>query len=480
MKRLGLVLLAACTPVTYEAATPKWVDDTTSIEPKTPTPIADSYRDVAATIIRTARTDRGAFKKLAELTDKIGNRLSGTAALDKAIAWAAQAMKTDGLDVHTEKVMVPHWSRGTEMGSIVSPVGRDLHLLALGGSVPTPAGGVTAPVVVVHDWKELDTKAERIKGAIVVYNVPMPAYSEEEGSGYGKTVGYRMDGASQAAKHGAIAALVRSVTAHSLRSPHTGAMHYDPAQPKIPTAAISVEDAELIDRLTDKGPVDVFLRLDTQQLADAESANVIGELRGRDKPDEIVVIGAHIDSWDVGQGAQDDGAGVVTMMHALATLKRLGFTPRRTIRVVLYTNEENGVRGGKTYAEQHATELPNTVLALESDSGGFQPTGFTVGDKDDAAAARVRLRIADIATLLHDIGATNVKAGGGGTDISPMQAGGVPQVGLEVDAKTYFDYHHSEADTLDKVDPQDLSDMVAAAAVLAYVAADMPDRVDAP
>jgi len=289
-----------------------------------------------------------------------------------------------------------------------------------------------------------------------------------------------MEGASQAAKRGAIAALVRSVTAHSLRSPHTGAMHYDPAQPKIPTAAISVEDAELVDRLAAKGPVNLFVRLDTQQLADAESANVIGELRGREKPDEVVVIGAHIDSWDVGQGAQDDGAGVVTMMQALATLKQLGLTPRRTIRVVLYTNEENGVRGGKTYAEQHAAELPKTVLALESDSGGFPPVGFTVGHKDAEAGARARARIADIASLLHEVGATTVKAGGGGTDISPMQSGGVPQVGLSVDGKTYFDYHHSEADTLDKVQPQDLADMVAAAAVLAYVAADMPDRVDAP
>ncbi|HSD86079.1 MAG TPA: M20/M25/M40 family metallo-hydrolase [Kofleriaceae bacterium] len=481
MRRLAFVLLAAaCAPATYEAPTPKWVDDTTSIEPKGPTPIADRYREVAATIIDTARKDRGAYKKLSELTDKVGNRLSGSPALDKAILWAAQTMQADGLDVRTEKVMVPHWWRGTEMASVVSPVARDLHVLALGGSVSTPVGGMTAPVVVVHDWAELDTKREQIKGAIVVYNVPMPAYSEEEGSGYGKTVEYRMEGASQAAKRGAICALVRSVTAHSLRSPHTGAMHYDPAQPRIPTAAISVEDAELIDRLAEKGPVNLYVRLDTQQLPDAESANVIGELRGREKPDEVVVIGAHIDSWDVGQGAQDDGAGVVTMMQALATLKQLGLTPRRTIRVVLYTNEENGVRGGKTYAEQHAGELGKTVLALESDSGGFPPVGFTVGHKDSDAGARARTRIADIASLLHEVGATTVKAGGGGTDISPMQASGVPQVGLSVDGKTYFDYHHSEADTLDKVQPQDLADMVAAAAVLAYVVADMPDRVDAP
>jgi Zn-dependent M28 family amino/carboxypeptidase len=483
--KLALVLvvsLGACAPVAYEAPPPPWVADTSSFGPPSAqaSTLADRYREVAQKIVAAGRASRGAYDKLSQLTDTIGHRLSGEPSLDKAIAWAAQTMKDEGLEVHTEKVMVPHWQRGAEDAEITAPVARPLHVIGLGGTVGTPKGGVAGPVVVVHDWKELEARKAQVKGAIVVYNVPMPAYSEDEGSGYGKTVEYRMEGASQAAKRGAICALVRSVTAHSLRSPHTGAMHYDPAQPKIPTAAISVEDAELIDRLAAKGPVNVYVRLDTQQLPDAESANVIGELRGREKPDEVVVIGAHIDSWDVGQGAQDDGAGVVTMMQALATLGQLGLTPRRTIRVVLYTNEENGVRGGKTYAEQHAAELPNTVLAVESDSGGFPPVGFTVGHKDPEAAARARARIADIASLLHEVGATTVKAGGGGTDISPMQAGGVPQVGLSVDGKTYFDYHHSEADTLDKVQPQDLADMVAAAAVLAYVVADMPDRVDAP
>jgi Zn-dependent M28 family amino/carboxypeptidase len=251
----------------------------------------------------------------------------------------------------------------------MSPISRDLHLLALGGSVATPKPGLTAPVVVIHNWDELEAKAEQVKGAIVVYDVAMPAYSEEEGSGYGKTVEYRTQGASRAAKKGAVAALVRSVTAHSLGTPHTGAMHYDDNVPKIPTAAIAVEDAELIDRLASKGPTTIWLRLDTQTFPDAESANVIGEIKGSTNPDEIVVIGAHLDSWDVGQGAHDDGAGVVTMMQALQTLAKLGLHPRRTIRVVLFTNEENGLRGGKGYAEQHAKELPNTVFALEADVG---------------------------------------------------------------------------------------------------------------
>jgi Zn-dependent M28 family amino/carboxypeptidase len=476
----SLLAIAACAPLSYEAPTPAWVNDTSTIQPKTPTPIADKYREVATTIVATARADRGAYAKLSELTDKIGNRLSGSAALDKAIVWGTDALKADGITVHTEKVMVPHWARGTQAAAVMSPISRDLHLLALGGSVATPKPGLTAPIVVVHNWDELDQKAKEIKGAIVVYNVPMPAYSETEGSGYGETVQYRGQGASRAAKYGAVAALVRSVTARSLGTPHTGAMSYTADVPKIPTAAIAVEDAELLDRLATKGPVTLWLRLDTETYPDAESANVIGELRGSINPDEVVVIGAHIDSWDVGQGAHDDGAGVVTMMQALQTLAKLGLHPRRTVRVVLFTNEENGLHGGKTYAEQHGSELGSTVLALESDSGGFAPRGFTVADKDPDALARIRTRLADISALLHDLGTMKITSSGGGADISPMQPAGVPQVGLDVDGRTYFDYHHTEADTLDKVKPQDLADMTAAIAVLAYVVADMPDRVDAP
>jgi carboxypeptidase Q len=477
-------LLMACTPPATMAPTPAWVIDTSAYGgASAPQPIVARYRDVAAKIITTARADRGAYKKLAYLTDQIGHRLAGSAALEKAIAWAAQAMKDDGLDVRTEKVMVPHWVRGHEEAAITSPMQRPLRLLTLGGSVATPKGGLTAPVVVVHDWKELDTKADQIKGAIVVYNVAMPAWSAERGSGYGSVVEYRWAAASRAAKHGAVAALVRSVTARSLSTPHTGSMGYDKDQPKIPAAAISIEDADLLDRLTGKGQVTVRLRLEPQQMPDAESANVIGELRGREKPDEVVVIGAHIDSWDVGQGAHDDGAGCVTMMQALRVLRDLGLTPRRTIRVVLFTNEENGTRGARAYAEQHKAELSKTVLALESDSGGFAPRGFGVEHKDPEAAKRMRARLTEVAALLAPVtpaGRMRVAEGHAGTDIQPMKPAGVPLVGLEVDNRTYFDYHHTEADTLDKVNPQDLADMVAAVAVLAFVVADLPDRVDAP
>jgi Zn-dependent M28 family amino/carboxypeptidase len=478
-----LAALAACVPPPVsEGKTPAWVADTSSYDPKPATassPIAERYRDVAAKIIAAARADRGAYAKLAELTDTIGHRLAGSPELDRAIAWATAAMQADGLAAHTEKVMVPHWVRGIEEGVIVAPVARPLHLLGLGGSVSTPKGGITAPVVVVHDWKELDAQPERCKGAIVLYDVAMPSYSEQKGAGYGDVVGYRTEGAMRAAKYGAVAALVRSVTAHSLDTPHTGAMRYEDGTPKIPTAAITVENAELIDRLARKGPVTLRLRLESQLLPDVESANVIGDLRGRDKPDELVVIGGHIDSWDVGQGAHDDGAGIVTMMQAAALLQRLGLQPRRTVRVVLFTNEENGVRGAKAYAEQHQAELGKTVLALESDGGGFSPRGFVVGAHDPAAAKRLHARMTEVASLLAPLGATRIIDGEHmGTDIAPMAPGGVPQIGLIVDGRLYFDIHHTDADTLDKVDPAQLADDVAAAAVLAYIAADAPERLD--
>jgi len=328
----------------------------------------------------------------------------------------------------------------------------------------------------------------------VLYDVAMPVWTEENGSGYGDVVQFRTKGPSRAGKLGAAAVLMRSVTARSLRTPHTGTLSYDDKLPKIPAAAVTVEDSLLLARLAEQSAVTVHLHLESQALPDAKSANVIGELRGRELPDEVVVIGGHIDSWDVGQGAHDDGAGIVTMMQALTTLRKLGLTPRRTIRVVLFTNEENGTKGAKAYAEAHAAELSKTVLAIESDSGGFSPKGFSISSASTAPSAgrpqelrpgaakseRAQARLAEIAALLAPLGATRVRTGHGGADIEPMEPGGVPTVGLEVDNRTYFDYHHSEADTLDKVDPQQLADDVAAVAVVAYIVADLPGRLDAP
>jgi len=500
-RAVALMMLIGCAPApSPRSTTPDWVSDTKSYgagpaASAKPTSVAaapvaaaagaksgtlaERYREPVGRIIAAAHADRGAYQKLAHLTDRIGNRLSGSPALDRAIAWAAQAMKDDGHDVHTEKVMVPHWVRGAEAAELTQPVARPLHVLGLGGTVATPKAGITAPVVVVHDWAELDAKQAQVKGAIVLYDVAMPKWTEDKGSGYGETVQYRGAGASRAAKYGAVAILMRSVTAHSLRTPHTGALVYADGVPKIPALAVTVEDSTLITRLAAEGPVTVHVRSEAQTLPDAVSANVIGELRGRDKPDEIVVIGGHIDSWDVGQGAHDDGAGAVTMMQALTTLRKLGLTPRRTIRVVLFTNEENGTRGGRAYAKDHAAELPNTVLAVESDSGGFAPRGFSVAAKPEVED-RVKARVADIGSLLASIGASRATIGHGGSDIGPLMPAGVPTLGLDTEGSTYFDIHHTDADTLDKVDPAALADDVAAVAALAYVVADMPDRIDAP
>jgi Zn-dependent M28 family amino/carboxypeptidase len=438
------------------------------------TPIADQYRDVASRILAAAQADTGAWQKLGHLTDRIGHRLSGSRSLDQAIEWAQAAMKADGHEgVRAEKVMVPHWVRGPESAALIAPVERPIAVLGLGGTVATPRRGLVAEVVVVRDFDEMEKRAEEVKGKIVLFNHPMPAYSEEKGPGYGEAVVYRGEGPARAAALKARGVLVRSVTARSLRSPHTGATHYAEGQKPIPAAAVSVEDAELISRLAAAGePVKLRLLLSGRRLPDAPSANVVAELRGREKPDEVVVISGHIDSWDVGQGAHDDGAGCVIAMQALTVLRKLGLTPRRTIRAVLFTNEENGLAGAHQYVTDHTAELPRHVMALEADSGAFQPRGFEV----EGSEAALR-QVTDIATLLEPIGGQRARAGHSGSDVGPMGVAGVPRLGLWMDRSTYFDYHHSEADTLDKVNPRDLALDVAAVAVIAYVVADMPERL---
>jgi carboxypeptidase Q len=438
------------------------------------TPIADQYRDVAGKIIAAAQADRDGWAKLSHLTDRIGHRLSGTRSLEQAVEWAVAAMKADGHEnVRAEKVMVPHWVRGAESAALVAPVERPVALIGLGGSGATPRKGLVADVIVIGDFAELEAKRAEVKGKIVLFNRPMGPYSDEKGPGYGAVVEYRGRGPSRAEKLGAKAALVRSLTSTSLRTPHTGSTRFEDGQKPIPSAAISLEDADLIARLVASGDrVRMRLLLSGRKLPDAPSANVIAELRGREKPDEVVVIGGHLDSWDVGQGAHDDGGGCVMAMQALTVLRKLGLKPRRTIRVVLFTNEENGLRGARQYATDHAAELPNHVMAMEMDSGVFHPRGFQVRAGDPTVA-----QLADIASLLRPIDGHRLEPGDGGADIGVLAGAGVPLVGLRMDVMRYFDYHHSEADTLDKIDPRDLALDVAAVAVMAYVVADMPERL---
>jgi carboxypeptidase Q len=443
--------------------------------------ITDEYRDVAQRIIRETRQRNEAFSKLQELCYTVGHRLSGSDNLERAIDWAVEAMRRDGQEnVRKQRVMVPRWVRGNESLTMLRPRKYDVPMLGLGGSVATPPGGIRAEVVVARDREALERMPEdRVRGKIVLFTHAMQPYTPQRGPGYGPAVRYRHGGAAWAAEKGAVACLIRSVTATSLRSPHTGSMGYGDAKNRIPGAAVTVEDAIMIDWLLSKGEkVEVELKMEARDEGMVPSANVIGELRGRELPDEVVVIGGHIDSWDVGQGAHDDGSGCVMSMEAINVLRHMNLIPRRTIRVVLFTNEENGTAGAEQYAEGHRGEMDRHVAAIEADSGGFRPTGFSCGVDDAGREAFAAAQMKAIVDLMRPLGTIEAHAGGGGgADVGKMKTYGVPVLGLDVDGATYFDYHHTHADTVDKVDPAQLTDATAAMAVAAYILADMPDRL---
>ena len=451
-----LVVLAATAPhaQTRQAppAKPAWLE---------------AYRDPASRLIGEAVSSTFAWDRLAVLTDSIGNRLSGTPALDHAIAWAVTEMNKDGLEnVHTEKVMVPKWVRGTESAEIVEPARHSMVMLGLGDSVGTTGDGIQAEVLVVRSFEELDAKAAAAKGRIVLFNVPY--------TNYGETVRFRATGSSRASRLGAVAMLIRAVGPAGLRTPHTGALQYSADAKKIPAAAISSEDADRLQRMADRGgKVVVRLKMDAHVDADVESANVVGEIRGRERPDEIVVVSGHLDSWDIGAGATDDGGGCVVTWEALRIMKKLNLRPRRTVRVVLWTNEENGGRGGLAYRDRHRAELAKHVMMLESDGGVFRPLGFGFTGSEAG-----RETVKAIATLLTGIAADQISPGGGGADIGPsMIEARVPGMSLEVDGSKYFLIHHTPADTIDKIDPVEMAKCAAAVAVMAYVVADLPQRL---
>lgn len=437
-----------------------------------------SYETVAKQIIKAGREGNDSYLKLQELCDDIGSRLSGSESLEKAIVWAQEAMKKDGQEnVAAEPVTVRKWVRGNESCELIEPRPLKLDMLGLGWSIGTPKEGITAEVIVVNDKDELDSlKDEQIKGKIVLFNKAMPQYSSTEGSGYGSTVQYRSSGAKWAAERGGVAALVRSVTAYSLASPHTGTMRYDAEVKKVPAAAISTEAAMMLRRLQDRGKKCVVkLYMEAEDKGEAESANVVAEIVGSEKPEEIVVIGGHIDSWDVGQGAQDDGAGCVAAMEALNLIRKLGLKPKRTIRVVLWTNEENGLAGARSYAARHQKELH--VAGIESDSGGFKPEGLSIDMEDEDKQELAFEQVTEILKLLEPIGATRVKKGFSGQDVSQLKTLGTACLGLNVDGRLYFNTHHTHADTVDKVRPKELTDCTITLAVAAYIFADMPNRM---
>jgi hypothetical protein len=364
---------------------------------------------------------------------------------------------------------------------MLAPVEKPLTMIGLGMSVGTPKEGVTGDVVAVSSFDELSALGrDKIAGKIVLFN---PAWQ-----GYGQTVIYRTSGASRAAEFGAVAALVRSMTGSSLQTPHTGAMTYTAGMGKIPVAALSVEDADMITRLVKGGAaVQVRLTMDAHQEPDVDSHNVMGEIRGREKPDEVVVLGGHIDSWDIGQGANDDGSGIMATFQAVALIRKLGLKPRRTIRVVFWVNEENGTAGGKAYRAMIGDAIGKHIAAIEMDGGAEAPVGFGFGSGEGRRPGRrppvaepseaAFHRVVEIGKLLSSIGGGQISRGGGGSDIDPLLADGVPGLGVRTVGTHYFDWHHTNADSFDKIVPREFQLNVASLAVMSYVLADMPEKL---
>jgi carboxypeptidase Q len=428
-------------------------------------PIQREYQAAADRIIAAATADSAAWQKLAELTDGFGHRLSGSEALERAIDWVLARMTAEGLEqVRGEPVMVPRWVRGHEQVELLEPRYLKMPMLGLGQSVGTPVGGIQAEVLVVSSFDELKARAADARGKIVLFDVPF--------TGYGQTVRYRGTGANEASRVGAVGMLLRSVGPFGMRTPHTGSMQaYDSTVARIPAAAISMEDAAMLHRMQQRGQkIVVRLQMEAHMMPDVPSRNVVAELRGREAPDEVVVFGGHIDSWDVGTGAMDDAGGVVIAWEAVRLLKTLGLRPRRTIRVVGWTNEENGGRGGAGYRDAHRAELDRHIVAIESDGGTFKFRGFGFTGSDSAMTI-----VRQVARLLRPLGADTVFTGGGGADIGPIMALGVPGMAHVVDGTRYFWYHHTEADNVDKIDPRELAENVAAMAIMAYILADLPN-----
>jgi len=451
-----------------------------------PGPAPEGPLELAANLARlrdAALTSDYAWRQVAYLTQNIGPRLAGSPQAEAAVNYVAGELRRLGLEVTLQKVMVPHWVRGeetaalTDYPSMAPKTTQKIVLTALGGSVATPSDGLTAEVVVVNNFDELQALGrDRVAGKIVLFNAKFDQRLADNGfagQAYGQAVVYRGIGASAAARLGAVAALNRSAGGADYRLPHTGALRYADDAPKIPAAAVASEDADLIAHLTSEGKVRMHLVLTPQTLPDAVSYNVIGDLKGSEHPEQIVIVSGHLDSWDLGTGAIDDGAGVVVAMQAAQLLRQLNLRPKRTLRVIAWMNEENGSRGGLAYAADHKSEIAKHFAAIETDLGAGHPLGFNAQGKPE------------ILTLLQPLALILQSQGAGvtrlveetGSDIGPLGAAGVPTFAPIQDSRTYFNYHHTAADTLDKVNPKELQENCAVVAALAYTLASMPQSL---
>jgi carboxypeptidase Q len=417
------------------------------------------------------------WRQVAHLANNIGPRLTGSPQAAKAVAYVADELRKIGCDVQLEKTMVPHWVRGEERAELTQFPGQaenttqKIVLTALGESVATPAEGIIAEVIAVKDFDELKSlPRERVRGKVVLFNHSFDKQMAAQGRGgeaYGEAVIYRSDGPSAAAKQGAVACLIKSVGGADYRIPHTGTTQYADGTTKIPAAAVTAEDAELIANLTSAGPVKMHLVLTPQTLPDVESANVIGDIKGSDRPDEIVVVSGHLDSWDLGTGATDDGAGVAVAMETANLIQQLHLKPKRTVRVIAWMNEENGSRGSKQYEHDHAAEFSKHFAVNETDGGAGHPIGLNV--KGNAELEKL---LKPVANILANSGAGALNLSQHiGADIAPMEKAGVPAFSPMQDSRYYFNYHHTAADTLDKIVPRELQENAAVVAVTAYALA---------
>src|SRR5881398_2732435 len=457
-----------------------------------PTPAVFSTETLAdlKRLQQAALTSDYAYRQVAHLANNIGPRLTGSAQAAKAVEYVASELKAIGCEVQLEKVSVPHWVRGEETAALVQWPGmaenttQKIVLCALGGSVATPSEGITADVVAVKNFDELKAMPrDKVAGKIVLFNYPFDkqmAAQGRSGEAYGEAVAYRSDGPSAAARQGAVACLIRSVGGADYRIPHTGQTKYADDAPKIPAGAVTSEDADLIvdlatgrvgpdGGLAKQGPVQMRLVLTPQTLPDVESANVIGDIKGSEHPEQVVIVSGHLDSWDLGTGAIDDGAGVAVSMEAANLIQKLHLKPKRTIRIIAWMNEENGEAGSKQYAKDQEKQIPHHFAAMETDNGAGHPIGVNI-----KANPEVKKMFAPVAAILQESGAGILNlVEHCGADIEPLEKAGVPAFSPIQDNRFYFNYHHTAADTLDKIVPKELEENSAVVAVVAYALANM-------
>ena len=453
----------------------------TSTPTPTATPVVFSPQTLAdlKRLQQAALSSDYAYKQVARLANNIGPRLSGSAQAAKSVEYVASELKAIGCEVQLERVMVPHWVRREETATLVQFPGQaekttqKIVLCALGASIATPADGITAEVIAIRNFDELKSfPRNKVTGKIVLFNYPFDKQMAAEGRGgeaYGEAVVYRGDGPSAAARQGAVACLIRSVGGADYRLPHTGQTHYADDAPKIPAGAVTAEDADLIADLVRQGPVKMKLILTPQQLADVESANVIGDIKGSEHPEQVIIVSGHLDSWDLGTGAIDDAAGVAVSMEAENLIQKLHLKPKRTIRVIAWMNEENGSAGSKQYGKDHEKEMSNHFAAMETDGGAGHPLGINIKGKPE-----VKKMLAPVAAILQESGAGMLNlVEHCGADIEPLEKAGVPAFSPIQDSRFYFNYHHTAADTLDKIMPKELAENSAVVAVTAYALANV-------